>query len=441
MNPVDIIIQKRDGLALPPRIIKEWVDEYVGGRIPDYQMSSFLMAVYFQGMNREELRALTLAMIESGRQISLRSVPGVKVDKHSTGGVGDKVSLILAPLAAAAGVKVPMMSGRGLGHTGGTLDKLEAIPGLTTNRSENELVTALKKEGFAMIGQSENVVPADRMLYALRDVTGTVSSIPLICSSIISKKKAEGADALVLDVKVGSGAFFPSREDTEKLAEELVRLGCETGLRTVACMTAMDQPLGKAVGNWLETREALEALKGEGPEDVMAVTETLGGIMMVLGERSGNVEEGMEIIRRKVRSGEGFARFRAMVLRQGGDVRVIDDPDRMPRAVHALEVKSEKQGFVQSLDARRIGRLAVSLGAGRIRKEDKVDPLAGIVLDKKSGDEVNTGERLAVLYSHKQADPSWEDRLREACLIGPKPVQSSPLILSILDSQGRLNLP
>lgn len=441
MNPVEIIIHKRNGGALPPEVIKEWVNEYTGGRIPDYQMSSFLMAVYFQGMNREELTALTQAMIESGRQINLQGVPGIKVDKHSTGGVGDKVSLILAPLAAAAGVKVPMMSGRGLGHTGGTLDKLEAIPGLTVKLSENELVDALNKEGFAMTGQSEDVVPADRLLYALRDVTGTVSSMPLICSSIISKKKAEGADALVLDVKAGSGAFFASRQDTEKLAEELVRLGDEVGLRTVACLTAMDQPLGKAVGNWLETREALEVLKGGGPEDVMTVTETLGGIMMVLGERSGSVEEGMEIIRRVLRSGEGFARFRSMVLRQGGDVRLIDDPDRMPRAAHVLEVNSEKQGFIQSLDALCIGRLAVSLGAGRIRKEDRVDPLAGIVLDKKTGDQVKTGERLAVLYSPKKVDPSWGNRLRDACHIGPKPVQPSPLILSILDPKGRLALP
>ncbi len=408
MRMVDIIEKKRDGETLTKEEIHEVVERYVREEIPDYQMSALFMAVYFRGMTAEETRFLTGAMLNSGDRIDLSSLPGITVDKHSTGGVGDKVSLVLAPLAAAAGVPVPMMSGRGLGHTGGTLDKLEAIPGFRTDLGEKRFRQEVAEIGFGMIGQSERLVPADRKMYALRDVTGTVPSIPLICASIISKKKAEGADCLVLDVKTGSGAFLPRAEDTERLARELVRLGNDLSLRTVAQLTAMDDPLGLAVGNWLETREAVDCLRGEGPADVMEVTFRLGSLMLALAGISASLEEGEQRIDQVLRSGEGFERFCRMVEYQGGDVSVIRRPESYPAAAFSRDIKAEKDGFVSGVEARQTGLTAVLLGAGRSRKEDGVDPKAGIILKKKRGDTVKQGEVVATLCT------SREDTLSEA---------------------------
>ncbi|NQT23936.1 thymidine phosphorylase [candidate division KSB1 bacterium] len=437
MNAVEIITKKRDGKNLSKDEIRWMIHEYVRGEIPDYQMSALLMAIYFNGLESSETAALTEAMIQSGDRMDLSAVPGIKVDKHSTGGVGDKVSLVLAPLVAAAGVPVPMMSGRGLGHTGGTLDKLEAIPGFRTQLSEKEFRNILAKTGFAMIGQTESIVPADRLLYALRDVTGTVPSIPLICSSIISKKKAEGADALVLDVKVGNGAFLPDRSATVSLAKNLVRLGENVGLKTRALLTSMDQPLGLTVGNWLETREAIEALQGNGPDDLMEVTFQLGGLMCVLGGCAHSPSEGIKILKEKLDSGEGFEQFIRMTELQGGDVKVVESPDKYPHQAKAIEVTSPVSGTIIQMDTQIIGILSVSLGAGRMRKEDVVDPSAGIVLDKKIGDSVQTGERLATLYTNKSiASDELIQRYCKALIISDEEEPEFPQLIHELIEHG-----
>ena len=402
MNFVELIAKKRDGGILSPQEIQWVVKGTVDGSIPDYQLSALLMAIFLKGMNREEVVALTRAMINSGEQIDLSSIPGIKVDKHSTGGVGDKVSLILAPVVASAGVPVPMMAGRGLGHTGGTLDKLEAIPGFRTNLSQKEFVAQIEKIGCAIIGQSEKIVPADRKFYALRDVTATVPSFPLICSSIISKKKAEGTDGLVLDVKFGKGAFSKTHQEAIELAEELVKLGNDLSIRTVALLTRMDQPLGKAVGNWVETKEAIEALHGHGPADLMEVVNALGGIMLVLGKKAKSIQEGVEIIKKSIDSGKGFERFLSMVKMQGGDLSVVENPEVYPISKYTVSLENSFSGYISSVDALKIGLLAVDLGAGRIRKDQPVDPSAGIILHKKKGDRVEKGELLATIYTNKK---------------------------------------
>ena len=418
------------------------VDSYVQGNTPDYQISALLMAIYFQGMNSKELKALTESMIASGETINLNAIPGIKVDKHSTGGVGDKVSLALAPLVAAAGVPVPMMSGRGLGHTGGTLDKLEAIPGFRTHLSEKEFIHGIQSNGFAMIGQTLKIVPADKKLYALRDVTGTVPSIPLICSSILSKKKAEGANALVLDVKVGQGAFLPSHEKTRELAETLVSLGSDLGIRTVAILTAMDEPLGNAIGNWLETREAIQCLEGEGPRDLMEVVCILGGAMLVLGKKSRTLEEGIHLIQQKQESGEGLDRFLKMIKIQGGDISVVKNPDTCPYSSLQYVMKSPKSGFVSAINAREIGLTAILLGAGRVRKEDQINPGAGMILLKKTGDFVQEGEDLLMIYTDKKdAFQNVKDRILKAFSFSDKKPESNKLIYGIIDNLNVLSLP
>ena len=418
------------------------VENYVGERIPDYQMSAFLMAVYFRGMDRRETLALTQAMIDSGETIDLSSIPGIKVDKHSTGGVGDKVSLVLAPLVAAAGVPVPMMSGRGLGHTGGTLDKLEAIPGFRTGLTEGMFRTTIQKVGFAMMGQTERIVPADRKIYALRDVTATVPVLPLICSSIISKKKAEGTDALVLDVKLGRGAFFKRRDEALRLAEELVSLGTELSIETVALLTAMDQPLGKAIGNWVETREAILALQGQGSGDLMEVVTALGSIMLLLGKKVESISEGMRIIQQGLDSGEGFRKFVDMVKMQGGDLSVVENPNTYPLPRQAISVASLCSGYVASLDAMQIGLLAMALGAGRVQKEDTVYPGAGILFHKKTGDPIEKGDLLATLYTNKQEDlDAFRTRLLSAYTFSEAPPVQSRLIYAFIDKDGERPFP
>jgi pyrimidine-nucleoside phosphorylase len=402
INPVTLIEKKRDGGTLSAEEISGLVSGYVSGSIPDYQMSAFLMAVVLRGMDAAETLAMTHAFISSGSVIDLSSVPGIKVDKHSTGGVGDKVSLVLAPLLAAAGVPVPMIAGRGLGHTGGTLDKLESIPGFSAQLSESAFRNQVASVGCAIMGQTEMIVPADRKIYSLRDVTGTVPSLPLICSSIISKKKAEGTDALVLDVKLGRGAFFKTREDTVRLAKSLVSLGNGLGIRTVALMTAMDQPLGRAVGNWLEVLESIELLKGGGPGDARDVTLALGGLMLVFGGKARTHREGIPILRELLQSGAAYDKFLRMVKAQGGDTSAIENNAKVPPASIIVPVVSPSEGWVAGLDALEVGAISVRLGAGRMRKEDAIDPSAGIVLMKKTGDRVRRGETLAMIFSNQK---------------------------------------
>jgi pyrimidine-nucleoside phosphorylase len=437
INPVTLIEKKRDGGALSPEEISGLVRGYVSGSIPDYQMSAFLMAVVLRGMDDAETRAMTEAYVASGDVIDLSSVPGIKVDKHSTGGVGDKVSLILAPLAAAAGVPVPMMAGRGLGHTGGTLDKLESIPGFSTQLSESAFRNQVASIGCAIMGQTERVAPADRKIYALRDVTGTVPSLPLICSSILGKKKAEGTDALVLDVKLGRGAFFRKREETVRLAKSLVSLGSRLGIRSVALLTAMDQPLGRAVGNWLEVRESVDVLRGSGPEDVLDVTLALGAEMLVLGGKARTRGEGTGILRKLLNSGAAYDAFIRMVKAQGGDASVIENPEKVPRAAIIVTVESPSDGWVAGLDALAVGEISLGLGAGRMRKEDAVDPFAGIVLNKKTGDRVRKGETLAVISTNRKAVvEESKSRLIKAFQFSPKSADAGLLIEGRIDAAG-----
>ncbi len=429
MNMVECIVRKRDCGSLSGDEITGLVRAYVSGEVPDYQMSAFLMAVVLRGMDEAETVALTKAFIDSGESIDLSSIPGIKVDKHSTGGVGDKISLILAPLVAAAGVPVPMMAGRGLGHTGGTLDKLESIPGFTTQLSESAFRDQLATVGCAIIGQSERIVPADRKVYALRDVTGTVPSIPLICASILSKKKAEGTDGLVLDVKLGSGAFFPKREDTERLAESLVRLGKGLGLKTVALLTDMDQPLGRTVGNRLEVLESIEALRGQGPRDVRELTLALGAEMLVLAGKVRTSEEGMPMLRGLLDSGAAWKKFLEMVRSQKGDVSFVEYPDRWPKAKHEISVPSPEEGWVAGINAAAVGVLCTDLDAGRSRKEDVIDPAAGAVLLKKTGDRVERGETIAVLHADRDIDTGEAVRRMQAAYeITDRPPAPVPLI-------------
>jgi pyrimidine-nucleoside phosphorylase len=398
-----LIERKRDGGALEPREWRELVARYTAGEVPDYQMSALLMAVMFRGLEAAELAALTEAMLASGDR--LERVPGgpPRVDKHSTGGVGDKTSLLLAPLLAAAGVEVPMMSGRGLGHTGGTLDKLEAIPGFSPMLSLDQVRHQLQGIGAAMFGQTDEIVPADRKLYALRDVTGTVESVPLITASIMSKKLAEGLDGLVLDVKVGSGAFLPEAESARTLARTMVRVGEASGCRTVALLTAMDRPLGRCHGNALEVREAIAGLDGEGPDDVMTLTLTLGVEMLLLAGVTTEADQAASTLRGLLASGAAREAFRRIIAAQGGDPRVIDDPGLLPRAPVILEVHSSAAGAMPPLPPRPIGETIVALGGGRRTAEDRIDPAVGIELLPRPGEQVSAGDVVALVHARDAA--------------------------------------
>jgi pyrimidine-nucleoside phosphorylase len=399
---IDVIRKKRDGGELSRDEIESLVNGYTRGDIPDYQVSAWLMAVVLRGMTRAETAALTDAMLRSGEVLDLSSLPAKKVDKHSAGGVGDKTSLVLAPLAAAAGVTVPMISGRGLGHTGGTLDKLESIPGFNVNLSVAQFRRVLETCGCAMIGQTAEIAPADRKLYALRDVTGTVESPYLICASIMSKKLAEGIDALVLDVKTGSGAFMKNEKDATFLAELMVETGERMGKQVVALITDMDQPLGCMIGNALEVVEVVDILRGGGPEDLRQLCLELAGWMLHLGGVSATVAEGKEQSAKLIASGRAFDRFRQMVELQGGDPRAIDDPKRLPQAQHKTVLSSPQSGYLASLQCEQVGTACVILGGGRERKEDAVDPAVGILLHKKVGDAVSAGEALATIYYNSE---------------------------------------
>src|SRR5262245_18965943 len=398
MRAVDVIMKKRDGGALSREEIAFFVDGATSGALPDYQASSLLMAILLRGMTAEETAWLTDAMVHSGVRLDLSDIPGVKVDKHSTGGVGDKTSLILAPLAAACGVPVPMMSGRGLGHTGGTLDKLEAIPGFRVNLSLEEMKKALARVGCAMIGQTAQIAPADKKLYALRDVTGTVESVPLISASIMSKKIAEGIDALVLDVKTGSGAFMKTEADSRQLAESLVSIGKASGVQTEAVITAMDAPLGSAVGNALEVIECVDVLKGAGPSDLIELSVELTARMLMLGKVARDRADAERQARGAIASGAGLERFRQIVELQGGDPRSVDDYTRLPQADERHLVVAERAGYVNRVDAELVGRASVALGAGRDRVEDPVDPGVGIIVKAKPGDEVRPGDPLLEMH-------------------------------------------
>ena len=431
---IDVIRKKRDGVELSQAEIEGLVKAYTEGSIPDYQVSAWLMAVVLKGMTRPETAALTDAMLHSGDVLDLSALPRRKVDKHSTGGVGDKTSLVLAPLAAAAGVAVPMISGRGLGHTGGTLDKLEAIPGFNVNLPVAEFRRVLEVCGCAMIGQTAEIAPADRKLYALRDVTGTVESPYLICASIMSKKLAEGIDALVLDVKTGSGAFMKSEKDAAFLAELMVETGERMGKHVVALITDMDQPLGNMIGNALEVVEVVEILRGGGPEDLRELCLELAGWMLHLGGVSKTVAEGKQESTKLISSGKALDRFRQMVELQGGDARIIDDVKRLPQARYTTQVASAKPGYLASMQCEQIGTACVILGGGRERKEDAVDPAVGIVLHKKVGDHVATGEAIATIYYNAEAQAVRARQLIEAsCQVAEAPpATKQPLIHRVI---------
>ena len=432
VRPSEIIRLKRDGRPVPPEAIGRLIDGYVEGTVPDYQMAAFCMAVFFRGMGAEELDALTRAMLLSGDVLDLSDVPGVKVDKHSTGGVGDKVSLALAPLAAACGVKVPMISGRGLGHTGGTLDKLESIPGFRVDLPVQRFREIVASVGACLIGQTDRLAPADRRLYALRDVTATVESIPLISASIMSKKLAEGIDALVLDVKVGSGAFMKRVEQARELAGTLCGIGRAFGKRVTALLTGMDQPLGRAVGNALEVAEAVELLRGGGPEDLRQVTVELTAEMLLLAGAATDAGAARRAVEAAIRDGRGLARLREIVAAQDGDAAAVDDLSLLPRAEGALPVPAAEGGVVQALDAEALGLAAMVLGAGRARVEDRIDPGVGLTVWKKVGDRVEAGEPLCTVHHGRAgAEPPEQvaERVRRAYQIGPEPVPLEPLVL------------
>ena len=430
MRAVDIILSKRDGRTLTRDEIRFFVDGVTAGTLPDYQASALLMAILLRGMTPEETAWLTDAMVHSGVRVDLRDIPGVKVDKHSTGGVGDKTSLVLAPLAAACGVPVPMMSGRGLGHTGGTLDKLEAIPGFRVNLSLEEMTAALARIGCAMIGQTAQIAPADKKLYALRDVTGTVESIPLISASIMSKKIAEGIDALVLDVKTGSGAFMKTEADSRKLAESLVAIGNASGVKTEAIITAMESPLGRAVGNALEVIECIEVLKGGGPRDLIDVSVELAARMLVLGKVAPDLAAATQQVHNAIASGAGLERFRQIIEGQGGDPKVVDDYQRMPHVADRHIVAASRTGFVIAVDAELVGRASVALGAGRDRVEDPVDPAVGIMVVAKPGDAVRAGAPVLELHYRNRGRLEAAIRLTgPAITIGDEPPAPRRLIV------------
>ena len=437
MHPPELIRKKRDGKALSASEIDALLTAYVAREVPDYQMAAFLMAVYFSGMTEEETWEFTQTMVRSGRRIDLSAIPGVKVDKHSTGGVGDKVSLVVAPLVAACGVPVPMISGRGLGHTGGTLDKLESIPGLRTDLSSDEFVSILAEAGLAFAGQTSELVPADRMLYALRDVTCTVDSFPLMAGSIMSKKIAEGTDALVLDVKFGNGAFLSSPEQAEEFAAMLVSIGERARVRTVALLSSMEQPLGRAVGNRLEVEEALACLRGTQLPDLTEVVEALAGTMLMLGGKAGTVEEGIGESRRALWSGRAYEKFLEVIRLQGGDTTVLAPSPEQPPELPSAEVPSSRQGYVRRFETRVVGEIAASLGAGRQRIDERVDPLAGILILRKTGERVEEGEPLARLFSRREeALAEASAAMERAIEIGPDPVTPRPVLRRVVDRDG-----
>ncbi len=428
MRMYDVILKKRNGGVLSEEEIREMIREYTDGKIPDYQMSALLMAIYFQGMTDEETAVLTDAMAHSGNMVDLSGIDGVKVDKHSTGGVGDKTTVIVAPIVAACGCKVAKMSGRGLGHTGGTVDKLESIPGFRTTLSVREFTDVVNRTGLCVIGQSGNLAPADKLLYALRDVTATVESVPLIAASIMSKKLAAGNDCILLDVKTGSGAFMKTVDEAVNLAEKMVAIGEHAGRRTAALITNMDLPLGNYIGNALELKEAVATLNGQGPQDLTLVCLELAATMLHLAGK-GSVEDCREMARKAIDSGDALERLAAMVEAQGGDTSVIRDPGLFPEAPYRKAVLAERTGYIAHMDTESCGIAAAMLGAGRETKESSIDYSAGIVLKAKTGDFVHEGDELAVFYtSEEERMEKAEKRYHQAILISEEKPEAQPLI-------------
>ncbi|MFO0677809.1 MAG: thymidine phosphorylase [Polyangiaceae bacterium] len=433
---VELLAAKRDGQALEPSEIRGLVEAFSDGRLADYQMTAFLMATFFRGLSDVETVALTEAMLHSGIVLDLASVPGIKVDKHSTGGVGDKISICLAPLVAACGVPVPMVSGRGLGHTGGTLDKLEAIPGFKTDMDVATFRKTVAEVGTAMIGQTKEIAPADKRIYALRDVTATVECIPLIVASILSKKLAEGIDALVLDVKVGRGAFMKSMDDARALAKALVRVGTRAGKSVTALLTDMNAPLGVAVGNANETREAFDVLLGKGPEDIRECTFALGAEMLVLGKKATDTAHARTLMAAAIANGDAVRVAERLVQAHSGDPRAVTDPSRLPIAKEEVVVNAPRDGIVTTVDSLAIGLAAVSMGAGRTRADQKVDPAVGILVHAKPGTSVRKGDALARLQVHSAADAGdAKARVAAAFAIGDTAPPSSPLVLEKMTSK------
>ncbi len=436
MRMYDLIMKKRNGEVLTDEEIKFFVEGYTKGEIPDYQASAFMMSVYFQGMNSHETSVLTKYMAQSGDMVDLSSIPGIKVDKHSTGGVGDKTTIVIGPIVASCGVPVAKMSGRGLGHTGGTLDKLESIPNLTTSIATEDFFDIVKNIGVSVIGQTGNLAPADKKLYALRDVTATVDNISLIAASVMSKKIAAGSDAILLDVKTGSGAFMKTIDASIELAQTMVSIGEHVGRKTVALITDMDRPLGNAIGNSLEVIEAVNTLKGNGPDDFTEICLNLAADMLYLAGK-GDLQECMSMAKDALESGRALNKFKEMVAAQDGDVSVIDNTDLFEKAPIAHEVLADRDGWITAMDTERCGIASVVLGAGRENKEDTIDYSAGIILKAKLGDKVRRGQPLAVLYtSRENAVKAAEDMLKQAIIIDAEQPQVAPLIYARVTIDG-----
>lgn len=433
MRMYDLIELKKQGFEMTQEQLHWLVQGFTKGEIPDYQMSAWLMAVYFNGMTDDEMTALTMEMANSGDMLDLSSIQGIKADKHSTGGVGDKTTLIVAPVVAACGVKVAKMSGRGLGHTGGTIDKLESIPGFRTTLDKEEFIQGVNQNGLCVIGQSGNITPADKKIYALRDVTATVDSIPLIASSIMSKKLAAGSDCILLDVKTGSGAFMKTVEDSRKLAQKMVAIGKNAGRKCAALITNMDVPLGYAIGNSLEVIEAVDVLKGQGPKDLYEVSINLCAHMIWMAQIASSFEEAKNMSKEAIKSGRALIKLKDMVKYQGADVSVIDDTDKFPKAKFSYEVLSNKEGYVNKIDTHSCGIAAMTLGAGRCSKEDSIDMAAGIILNKKNGQKVCKGDVIATLYSEKEETfENAKDIILEAYVIGDEKETEKPLIIDFV---------
>lgn len=433
MRMYDLIMKKRNGGTLSRDEIFFMIEGYTKGNIPDYQMSAMMMAIYFNGMNEKETAALTMAMAESGDQLDLSGIQGIKVDKHSTGGVGDKTSLALTPMVSACGVKIAKMSGRGLGHTGGTIDKLESFQGFSTSLSEEAFIDQVNRIGISIIGQTKNLAPADKKLYALRDVTATVDNMSLIASSIMSKKLAAGADAIVLDVKTGSGAFMKEEADAMLLAGEMMTIGKNAGRKMMAVISDMDQPLGNAVGNALEVKEAIETLKGHGPADFTELCMTLGSCMLMVAEIAENEQQAREMLKEAVDSGKALDKLAELVEAQGGDKRMVYETDLLPKASSITPLLSEKDGYVEKIQCDEVGICSLILGGGRETKESVIDLSVGIVLTKKVGSHVKAGEPLAYIHSNEETKRlACEERLRKAFHIGDKVKKEGAIIHQIL---------
>ena len=437
MRMYDIILKKRNGGELTKEEIDFFINGYTKGEIPDYQVSALLMAIYFQKMNKRETADLTMSIVNSGDTIDLSKIKGIKVDKHSTGGVGDTTTMVLGPMVASCGAPVAKMSGRGLGHTGGTIDKLESIKGFSTEMTEEQFINNVNKVGLAVGGQTKNLTPADKKLYALRDVTATVENISLIASSIMSKKIAAGADAIVLDVKTGTGAFMKTVDDSFNLAKEMVDIGTHVGKNTIAIVSDMDEPLGFAVGNALEVAEAVETLKGNGPKDLYDLCIELGSNMLLLSEVTKDKNTAKKMLENSIRSGKALEKFKEFVKAQGGDISVIENTNLLPASKYNFEVKADRDGYVSKIIADEIGLAALSVGAGRETKESVVDPAVGVVIKKKVGDKVNKGESIAIIHTNNiEKAKEAEFRIKNAYHYSEIKPEKRPLIFGVVTKDG-----